>query len=225
MKKLLLSLLFNLFSLPIFAQNLVNNQMGGWLMFFNRTRVHEKWSVHTEVQDRFYDLSAKGEQLLIRGGMNYHYSPNLWLTGGYGYIESYPVVDLDADKVVEHRIWQQAMYFHSVGRFAIEHRGRLEQRFVGDQYRDRIRYRLMATLPINNEIMQPQTVFLAVYNEVFLHHFEDNPYDRNRFYTAIGYQISTGTNLQTGWMAQNFKGKTRGYLQLGLTANLYLLGK
>lgn len=213
-----------LFSLPSFSQNLINNEIGGWLMFFNRTRFHEKWSMHNEIQDRYYNISGRDDQLLIRTGLNYHYSAKLWLTAGYGYIENYIPQDIGGGKVVEHRIWQQVMHFHPIGRLAIEHRGRVEQRFIGDRYRNRIRYRLLATLPLNNEIMQPKTVFLAAYNEIFFH-IEDQPYDRNRLYGAVGYQFTTSTNLQSGYMAQNFMGVTKGYVQLMLTSNLYLLGK
>jgi hypothetical protein len=213
-----------LFSLPSFSQNLINNEIGGWLMFFNRTRFHEKWSMHNEIQDRFYNVAGRGEQLLIRTGINYHHTNNLWLTAGYGYIENYPISDIGGSKVVEHRIWQQGLYFHALGRIALEHRGRVEQRFIGDRYRNRVRYRLLATLPLNNRVMQAKTVFLAAYNEVFFH-IEDQPYDRNRLYGAIGYQFTTSTHLQTGYMAQNFAGVTKGYFQLMLTSNLYLLGK
>jgi len=213
-----------LFSLPTFSQNLINNEIGGWLMFFNRTRFHEKWSMHNEIQDRFYNVAGRGEQLLIRSGFNYHYSDQLWLTAGYGYIENYPTTDAGGSKVVEHRIWQQGMYFHAWGRMALEHRGRVEQRFIGDRYRNRVRYRLLATLPLNNYRMQEKTVFLAAYNEVFFH-VEDQPYDRNRLYGALGYQFTTSTNLQAGYMAQNFTGVTKGYFQLMLISNLYLLGK
>lgn len=213
-----------LISLPTFSQSIVNNEVGGWLMFFNRIRFHEKWSMHNEIQDRYYNVSGKGEQLLIRSGFNYHYSNQLWLTAGYGYIENYPINDIGGSKLVEHRIWQQGMYFHALGRVALEHRGRMEQRFIGDNYRNRVRYRLLATLPLNNFRMQPNTVFLAAYNEIFLH-VENSPYDRNRLYGAAGYQFTTGTNFQAGYMAQNFAGITKGYLQLMLTSNLYLLGK
>ncbi|KEO75879.1 DUF2490 domain-containing protein [Anditalea andensis] len=219
-----LAMALALYSLPTFSQNIVNNEIGGWIMVFNRIRFHDKWSMHNEVQDRFYDVAGRGEQLLIRTGFNYHYSDKLWLTAGYGYIENYPTTDAGGRKVVEHRIWQQGLYFHALGRVALEHRGRLEQRFVGDRYRNRIRYRLLATLPLNKVRMQPKTVFLAAYNEIFFH-FEDQPYDRNRLYGAIGYQFTTSTHLQAGYMAQNFANVTKGYLQLMLTSNLYLLGK
>lgn len=223
-KRVGLMLALILITLPAFSQNIVNNEIGGWLMFFNRTRFHEKWSMHNEIQDRFYDVAGRGEQLLIRTGFNYHLSNQLWLTAGYGYIENYPTTDAGGKKVVEHRIWQQGLFFHSLGRVALEHRGRVEQRFIGDRYRNRVRYRLLATLPLNNYRMQAKTVFLAAYNEAFFH-IEDHPYDRNRLYGAAGYQFTTSTNLQAGYMAQNFAGFTKGYLQVMLTSNLYLLGK
>jgi hypothetical protein len=67
--------------------------------------------------------------------------------------------------------------------------------------------------------MGPKALFVSVYNEVFLH-LEDAPYDRNRLYAALGYQFNRSVNLQAGWMAQDVKGKTRGYLQLALFANV-----
>lgn len=201
------------------AQTVFQEGQGMWLMFFNRTEIAEKWSIHTEIQDRSYAIGRDKEQLLIRGGMNYHLKKNLWITAGYGYIESYPPDDALGNTVLEHRIWQQGLYFHTLGRFFIEHRGRVEQRFVGADYRDRIRYRLLVNAPINKQRMGPKTLFISVYDEVFFH-LENSPYDRNRFYTALGYQFNRSVNVQAGWLAQNVNGKTKGYLQIALFANL-----
>ena len=216
------SFFLSLFTLGSFvgnAQTVFQEGQGMWLMFFNRTEIAEKWSIHTEIQDRSYAIGHDKEQLLIRGGMNYHLKKNLWITAGYGYIESYPPDDALGNTVLEHRIWQQGLYFHTLGRFFVEHRGRVEQRFVGADYRDRIRYRLLVNAPINKERMGPKTLFISVYDEVFFH-LENSPYDRNRFYTALGYQFNRSVNVQAGWLAQNVNGKTKGYLQIALFANL-----
>nr|WP_245189375.1 DUF2490 domain-containing protein [Lunatimonas salinarum] len=188
-------------------------------MFFNRTEINEKWSLHTEVQDRSYDLSHAGEQLLLRGGVNYHLKPRLWLTAGYGYIESYPPEGSGLPTVIEHRIWQQVLHFHTLGRLFIEHRGRLEQRFIGDQYRDRIRYRLLVNIPLTKERMGPKTLFFSVYDELFVD-LDDSPYDRNRFYVALGYQFTRAVNVQTGWLSQHVGERAKGYLQLAVFANV-----
>lgn len=222
-KKLFLLVLVLLSVNTSYAQSIFSEGQGMWLMFFNRTQLSEKWSVHSEIQDRAYDISHKNEQLLIRAGMNYHLKKNLWLTAGYGYIESYPLPETSSPTISEHRLWQQGLYFHQIGRLYIEHRGRLEQRFIEDNYRDRVRYRLMVNVPLNKNSMQPNAVFISTYNEIF-YHLEKNPYDRNRFYTAVGYQFNRAVNLQAGWLAQNFNGKTKGYLQLALFANLFLNG-
>ena len=216
------SFFLSLFTLGSFvgnAQTVFQEGQGMWLMFFNRTEIAEKWSIHTEIQDRSYAIGHDKEQLLIRGGMNYHLKKNLWITAGYGYIESYPPDDALGNTVLEHRIWQQGLYFHTLGRFFVEHRGRVEQRFVGADYRDRIRYRLLVNAPINKDRMGPKTLFISVYDEVFFH-LENSPYDRNRFYTALGYQFNRSVNVQAGWLAQNVNGKTKGYLQIALFANL-----
>jgi hypothetical protein len=212
-------LLSTLVSVVGYSQTVFQEGQGMWLMFFNRTEVAEKWSLHTEIQDRSYDISHKEEQLLIRTGVNYHLRKNIWVTAGYGYIESYPPTDVLVNTLVEHRIWQQGLYTHTIGRFFVEHRGRLEQRFVGDVYRDRIRYRLLVNAPLNKERMGPKTLFISVYDELFFH-LEQTPYDRNRFYTALGYQFNRRVNVQAGWLGQHFSGKTKGYLQVALFANL-----
>lgn len=214
-----LILLLTLLSSVGKSQTFFQEGQGMWLMFFNRTEIAEKWSIHTEIQDRSYDFSHNEEQLLIRGGVNYHVKKNFWMTGGYGYIESYPPDNVHGNTVIEHRIWQQGLYFHTIGRFFVEHRGRVEQRFVGTDYRDRVRYRLLVNAPLNKERMGPKTLFVSVYDEIFFH-VEDSPYDRNRFYVALGYQFNRSVNVQTGWLAQNVNGKTKGYFQLALFANL-----
>ncbi len=219
LKSAFLLSLFTLVTIAANSQSVFQEGQGMWLMFFNRTEIAKKWSIHTEIQDRSYDISHKEEQLLLRAGINYHLKKNLWLTAGYGYIESYPPDDIMSNTVIEHRIWQQGLYFHTIGRFFVEHRARVEQRFVGSDYRDRIRYRLMVNAPLNQDRMGPKTLFISVYNEIF-YHIENSPYDRNRFYTALGYQFNRSVNVQAGWLGQNFSGKTKGYLQVGLFANL-----
>ncbi len=217
-KKISISTLFLLFICSVsFAQE--EDGQGIWLMFFNRTQLTEKWSIHAEIQDRYYDLNGYNEQLLIRGGINYHHRKNLWFTAGYGLIETYPVLDTQEFTVKEDRIWQQVLYYHHWDRLFFEHRGRLEQRFVGDDYRNRARYRLMLSYPLNNEKILPGTFFLTAYNELFLH-LESKPFDRNRLYGALAYQLSPNANIQGGWLTQRVGRNSRGYLQLALFANL-----
>ena len=81
----------------------------------------------------------------------------------------------------EHRIWEQIFYEHSISKLKIDHRLRLEQRFieshtmmnndiVGEGYSDkqnRLRYRIMIRMPINGPTIEAKSIFLSVYDEAF----------------------------------------------------------
>lgn len=120
----------------------------------------------------------------------------------------------------EHRIWEQVMYKHHVGRFHLSHRARLEQRFVQvhtddgegriinegyDVYLNRVRYRFMATVPLNRAKIEEKTYFASAYDEAFLSwgdHVTFHEPDQNRLFAGLGYQFSTPLSLQAGFLYQ-----------------------
>ena len=193
-------------------------------MFFNQTRLHTKWSLHTEAQFRSYDLEPNTEQLLLRAGINYHYNPNIILTAGYGHIFNF-ADDGDVFKpqtADESRTWEQATLKSATGRLFLEHRYRFEQRWIRSNsstaYKNRIRYLLRATVPINKKTVEKNTVFLTFYDEVFIH-VNNAPFDRNRLYGALGFQFSPSVNVQAGWLIQTVGTKSKQFLQLGVNFN------
>jgi hypothetical protein len=203
-------------STPLFSQG----EVGNWLMYTGINRIADHWSIHTEAQYRLHTVLPDDiEQLLLRTGINYHLSPSAMVTTGYGYIASY---DFDGDyrmaDKIEHRIWQQLLMTNLLGRIKFEHRYRLEQRWVESIYSNRIRYRLMAFIPLNRPSMEAGTFFAGVYDEVFLN-TRNNYFDRNRLYGALGYQISTATGIQAGILHQQVGLQGKWYLQLALTVN------
>ena len=120
----------------------------------------------------------------------------------------------------EHRIWQQVFYKHNVNRLKVDHRLRLEERFiqqhhetsdgsvVDDGYvlnQTRLRYRLMARLPLNKSSIEPGTFFASVYDEIFYSWGEHVTYERpdqNRIFAGVGYQFDKKLTLQGGCLYQ-----------------------
>lgn len=192
---------------------------GNWLMYFGQNRFSDKLSLHTEVQYRNHTVAPNNtEQLLLRTGVNYHLKSAM-ITGGYGYIGSHVYLsDQTAPEVVEHRIWQQLITTNQIGRLKLEHRYRVEQRWVNDVYKNRLRYRLMAFLPLNKKTIEKGTVFLGVYDEIFMN-TEQNYFDRNRLYGAVGYQINQLTGVQVGMLHQETNTGGKHYLQFALVFN------
>lgn len=197
---------------------------GIWLMYFNQTRLHKNWSIHTEAQYRSFKIIPNTDQLLLRGGINYHINSSAFASIGYAYVVNYAfdkeqMHDIQAS---ENRIWQQLLMRNSMGKCLFEHRYRLEQRWIqsgnNNRYLNRIRYLLRVTIPLNKKEMKKNTIFLSFYDEVFMH-FSSTAFDRNRLYGAVGYQFLKNSNIQIGYLAQTVNITTKQYLQASIFFN------
>jgi hypothetical protein len=199
-------------------------QSGGWYMLFNQTRLNQKFSIHAEAQFRSFELLPNTEQLLLRTGLNYHINSDVMLSCGYGYIENFADEAGISKKELsyENRIWQQALLKNKQGRFYFEHRYRLEQRWLKvnlNDFKNRARYLLRITVPINNKEIIKNTLFFSCYDEVFLH-LNKNPFDRNRLFGAVGFQFAKNANMQFGYLFQSLSSKTKNYFQFAINYNL-----
>jgi hypothetical protein len=217
---LFLTLLF--FSVSTFSQE----ETGNWLMYFGTNRVSDKFSVHTEIQYRNHTVNPNNiEQLLLRTGLNYHFSNKASVSTGYAYITSYIFEsDEKSPETKEHRIWQQFILTNKIGRVKFEHRYRIEQRWINQDYKNRFRYRLMLFIPLNEQIIEKGTLFLGLYDEIFIN-TEEPYFDRNRLYGALGYQFNKSTSVQAGMMHQQLTNYGKWYLQFALVFNPDLRNK
>ncbi len=214
MKLFLIIILFAPISL--FSQD----EMGNWLMYFGTNKVSQDWSIHSEVQYRNHTIAPTNvDQLLLRTGVNYHINKNAIVTAGYGYVANHVYESAQTNaEVNEHRIFEQFILNNYVGRVKFEHRYRIEQRWVNSDYKNRFRYRLMLFVPLNKPKIEKGTVFLGLYDEVFLN-TKSTFFDRNRLYGAVGYQFSKSTSLQIGVLQQQVSTAGKFHLQFGLTFN------
>ncbi len=219
---LLVSVLF--LNAPVFA---AKDDVGNWLMYFGSNKINEKFSLHTEFQFRNHTLIPNNtEQLLMRTGLNYHFAEDKFVTAGYAYIPSYEFESpQDAPEVEEHRIWQQFIANQKYSRVKLEHRFRLEQRWIDGDYKNRVRYRMMMFVPLNKQqVLSQGSVFLGIYDELFLN-TKDTIFDRNRLYGAIGYQYKKNIGFQMGVLHQRVENFGKWYLQFGMVFNTDFLSQ
>jgi hypothetical protein len=211
-----------LLSQSVYSQ-IDDDKMGAWYMyFFNITFNDGPWGVQGDVQYRNWNLGGDLEQLLLRSGLTYQgKDSNIKFTLGYGNITTGVYGDSN-DTSSESRIYQEALYPVKFGkRFYTNHRFRYEQRFVeGQDFRTRYRYNLFLNIPLNNETITPKTYYIALYNELFINgqrDIGDNRsvafFDRNRFYSGIGYVIKPGYKVQLGIMKQTTNTWAKSQLQ------------
>ncbi|MEQ9229848.1 MAG: DUF2490 domain-containing protein [Cyclobacteriaceae bacterium] len=223
-KRLLLGLVI---LIPFISKAQVDeDQLGAWYMYFYTAKFkNSQWGLQGDAQYRNWDVGGDLEQLLLRSGVTYTpRNANVLLTFGYANITTGAFGESTSTSV-ENRIYQEAMYPVQLGaRIYLNHRFRFEQRFVkGQDFRTRYRYNLFMNVPLNSTEMTERTVYLALYNEIFLNGQKDigggnevETFDRNRFYAALGYYLTPRLKTQLGVMRQTTSTIGKNQLQVSL---------
>ncbi len=198
---------------------------GCWPGYFAGAAIDNRWGLWGEAQYRSYDFAGDLEQLLLRGAITYYLdsAKNVQVAQGYAYVRSEPYIAGTENKRVteEHRLHQQLILRQRWGRLYLQHRYRVEERFLPDNFRLRLRYLLGANLCLNRKSLGAGTLYLSAYNELFLHN--DQPFfDRDRIYGGLGYGISKTLRLETGPMWQQVGGTGRPQLLFQVLHNFHL---
>lgn len=199
----MLRYLFLISIFPLYSQAQPSN-FGNWLIYFGDKKINDKWNIHHELQYRNFNMLGDIDQILIRTGIGYNLTEkNNNVLLGYGYIYNEPYINNTDLKTSfsEHRIFQQFISKQAFGRFNWLHRYRFEQRFIGEDFKLRLRYFLSMNMAINKKEMMDNTLYLSAYNEIFVNN-RQNYFDRNRLYGGLGYRFSKQFRFEIGVMNQ-----------------------
>ncbi|MES2776778.1 MAG: DUF2490 domain-containing protein [Bacteroidota bacterium] len=202
--------------------------LGTWNVANLRVDVNKKWAAWTELQTRSYKIYHDFYYHEVKGGFQYTLNGTAAGLMGVGQYATYtPGGDFKSPVTThEFRLWEQVMLTNNIDRLKIEHRFRVEQRWLTAGYRNRYRYRLSAVVPLNHKKVQAKTVFVNVFNEIFL--TNTAPYfERNRLYLGAGYQFTPSFTLQFGFLNQfdyraNGSKFSKNYFQTNLFFTLHL---
>ncbi len=187
-----------------------------WFALSTHIKVHNSVSILAEGQLR-YAQHFDPMQFQFRTGLDFtinkHFSV---LPIGYVYTWN-PLYGKQPATYVnnEHRLFQQVIYKHHIGRINLSHRLRMEERFIQvhsntngevvsqgyDMHLNRLRYRFMANIPVNQDKMEAKTVYVSFYDEVFYSWGKPITYnepDQNRIYAGLGYQFTKALSVQGG---------------------------
>lgn len=208
---------------------------GYWLAYFGDNKINKIVGIHSELQLRSFFVPDNVGTVIARVGVNFYIKPFITGTVGYGYIFSLPENDeIYGARTSENRIWEQMLFRQKTKAVFMEHRFRLEQRFVqnlstqSSSVSHRIRYRFQTLFPLYTISPHLRHLFVSVNDEIMLN-FKSEPaqiFDRNRFYAGLGYQVSPKLNIQLGYLNQfaNVSFSTRGHVdhvvQLSVAYNM-----
>ena len=201
-----------LFSFPMFIKA---ESIGNWMMYIGNNPISEKYSIWNEIQYRDRRVLGDFTQLIVRTGLNYSLSNEAQVLLGYAYIFADPT----ESSYHEHRLFQQGIHRHAISSLGIQHRVRLEERFVEEKDMSvRFRYLLGATYPLNMHAMNTGAIYASAFNEIFVN-MVGTAFDRNRIYGAIGYQWSPYIRTELGYMSQITSQTTQNQLQIAIFTN------
>jgi hypothetical protein len=204
-------------SRPLPAQTAHENT--GWFAWFNTFKMSAHWRLHFDGQVRSGDDWGYVRTILLRPGIAYAFNANNVTTLGYAYnITSTRSASGSKTTTRENRIWEQYANTTTIGRVTLVNRFRLEQRFIAktteNVFAQRLRYFARSIIPFAKPKGSFKKGFFgAIQNEIFLNvqnkgNINNNLFDQNRVYLAMGYRFSSKIDVDAGYMNQYVKGMT-----------------
>lgn len=202
-------------TLLLFVSNLKaqESDYGAWLIYVGTGIINEKWSVFTEAQYRNYTIIGKFNTLCFRIAPQYNINKNINLSIGYSHFITRLFSDNVSSNIHEYRPYQQVFIKSNYGRVYLNHRYRLEQRIINEEFRLRFRYFIQSFIPLNNNRLEKNTFYISSNAEIFLNS-ENSIFDRVRFYVGLAYVISNKIKIEVGSMTQFFEGYNQSQLNV-----------
>jgi hypothetical protein len=196
--------------------------LGNWFIYFGHARLSPQWGIWAESQYRNYNFAGDLEQFFVRSALTYDFKgTGVQAALGYGFFRTGNYIGSTDEKSYfnENRIYQQLITNQRFGRLYMVHRYRVEERFLPNNFKVRFRYFLGLNLCLNQPERTSGTVYLSVYNELFINAISP-VFDRNRLYGAVGYVFNSRLRAETGLMYQLFENRRRPQWQLVLFHNM-----
>ena len=187
---------------------IVYSQTNEHLSSFNMvsfTYKHDKkWMAYLELQTRSIEEFSKPDYYEVKGGIGYNIDKNNQPLIGLGRYGTYKDSKFYQEEL---RIWLQYIFSQKINKLKIDHRLRAEKRFFYYPQKDitdntsRFRYRMALTLPINKDKVEPNTVFVNAFDEIFVGPNAPT-FKRNRVFGGFGYQFNDYVNANAGYLWQ-----------------------
>ena len=203
-KKIYILAIFLFTSVLSFSQA---SNLGSWYAYIGTYDLSPRWNVQFITQARYHNIMGDWDQYLIRTGANYSLSKDGKYSIGAGldyfYNEQYIGNTDNKNDFTECRIYEQFITRSDYKRFYLQHRYRLENRFLqGQDVKFRFRYFLQVRMALNKKRIEKGTLYLSVLNEAFWNLQGPFHFDRHWLHYTLGYQLNENLTFEVGNQTQ-----------------------
>jgi hypothetical protein len=191
----------------------IDNQSILWSRYYNLLTLTEKWSLHSEFDNRLFLNPVTENLFVIRSQIRYKASDSVELGGGIGY---FPVATQDPENttdfmIPEYRGQQDIVWKNTIGKVQLSQRFQIDERFIrnasktsllpGTTFNWRFRFRMQAEY----DLWKKDNRFLKtiVHEEILLNagkSIVENTFDQNRIYAALQYGINQKIAIELGYL-------------------------
>jgi hypothetical protein len=224
MKILKLLLVLGFTSPFLSAQNIktIDQQTQSWIRYNNIFPLTQKWSLNSDLDNRFFLNPVHENLFALRIQGRYHATKVIEIGAGFAYFNvntQNPNVDPDYS-IPEYRAQQDLTLINTIAKITFHNRFQLEERFiqlanitqlVNDfAFSYRFRYRFQTTFDL---LKKDQQSLQGILSDEIMFNFgksnKKNTFDQNRIYTALRYQFNPTIGLELGYL-KSFQRRSSG---------------
>lgn len=201
----------------------VDHQSLFWTRYNNQMTLNNKWSIHTEFDNRVFISPFEENLFLIRMVGRYKINKDLELGAGISYFSvATQVPETTTDfRIPEYRGQQDIIWKHEYGNITLAQKFQVEERFFhnadknglqpGTTFNWRFRYRLQGEYSCWKN--KNQHLKATIYDEIMFNAGENivhNTFDQNRIYAALQYGLNKNIAFELGYL-NSFQQRPNGF--------------
>lgn len=217
-------LFFLLTNVALFAQSdkNIDHQSILWTRYYNQLLLTEKWSLHSEFDNRVFLKPVEENLYVIRIQGRYKINDHLETGAGFAYFSvDTQVPEINPDyNTPEYRGQQDLTWKSNVNKVTLIQRFQVEERFIHNANKEellpgttffwRFRYRLQGDYTFWKKEKQ---LLKAVLSDEIMFNFGKkiikNTFDQNRIYAAIHYGLNSNLAFELGYL-NSFQRRSNG---------------
>jgi hypothetical protein len=207
---LVVGLIFSSFSVSYCQSKEIEQQQQFWMQYTFLGKISNRWSLYFDYVDRANDLFRSQNTIFFRPGVAFDLNADASVYAGYCYAVTFED-ERTPVKLIEHRPWQQLLINNKLGKFSIQHRYRLEERF-NQTYKDgqivpgytfsfRFRYKLNVQYPIL-KISDKHSLSVLFTDELITSFGKNvglNYFNQNRAFIGVSIPLSHSLSTSFGY--------------------------